>query len=123
MAGKKLSTQDLETFAKTLQHMLGVISGDIQHLESEALAGGAEASNVSSEDVGAEVSAMELSLELLERDEKTVREIMDALDRIKDGTYGKCETCESWIRKTRLGAVPHARNCIDCQRAAEERSH
>jgi RNA polymerase-binding transcription factor DksA len=62
---------------------------------------------------------MELSLELLERDENTVREIMDALERVKDGTYGKCEVCEKWIRKTRLSAVPHARNCIDCQRAAE----
>ena len=58
-------------------------------------------------------------LELLERDENTLFEIMEALERIKSGAFGRCESCEKWIRKERLKAVPHARNCIDCQREME----
>lgn len=49
-----------------------------------------------------------------------MREAVEALDRIKDGTYGQCECCNKWIRKTRLKAMPHARNCIDCQRDKEK---
>ncbi len=117
--GKKLTEQDLEKYETILRHMLSVISGDISNLETEATVEVREGEILSNDDVGAEVSALELTMELLQHDEETVAEIMDALDRIKAGTYGKCEACEVWIRKTRLTAVPHARNCIDCQRAVE----
>ena len=66
------------------------------------------------------MSAVELSLDLLERDENTVREIMEALDRIPAGLFGVCSVCETQIKKTRLKYMPHARNCIECQRSAEE---
>lgn len=117
--GKKLTEQDLEKYETILRHMLSVISGDISNLETETMLETREGEILSTDDVGAEVSALELTMELLQHDEETVGEIMDALDRIKAGTYGKCEACEAWIRKTRLTAVPHARNCIDCQRAVE----
>lgn len=120
MAAKKLSSNDLQQFESLLRQMLGVVTGDIQSLESEAFGDGTEKSNVSVEDSGSEISSVELSLELLERDENTVREIMDALDRLRRGTYGECEVCDKPIRKTRLQAMPHARNCIECQRALEQ---
>ncbi len=94
-------------------------SGDIQNLHHEALGDGAEPSKVSAEDSGGEINAMELSLELLERDERTVQEIVDALGRVRAGHFGTCESCEKQIRKTRLRAMPYARNCIDCQRRTE----
>ena len=49
----------------------------------------------------------------------TVVEVMDALERLKAATFGRCEHCEKWIRKERLKAMPYARNCIDCQREHE----
>lgn len=119
LMAKKLSAAEQKQFEQVLKHMLGVLSGDIKNLQHEALGDGSGQSNVSAEDSGSEINAMELSLELLERDERTVSEVMDALDRVKDGTFGLCETCNKPIRKTRLQAVPHARNCIDCQRAKE----
>ncbi len=116
---KKLTSKELALFEATLSHMLGVVSRDIRNLQQEALGDGSEHSKVSAEDAGAEINAMELSLELLERDERTVQEITDALERVRGGTFGTCETCRKQIRKTRLMAVPHARKCIDCQRATE----
>ncbi len=74
-------------------------------------------------DVGSDSFAQEFSLELLERDENTLAEIMEALERIKGGNFGRCESCQKWIRKERLRAVPHARNCIDCQRTMENKVH
>ncbi|MCP3919466.1 MAG: hypothetical protein GY711_28340 [bacterium] len=116
---KKLSAAEQKQFEGMLKHMLAVLSGDIQNLEDEALGNGTDHNNVSAEDSGGEINAMELSLELLEHDEKTVNEVMDALDRVKKGVFGICEACKKPIRKTRLQAVPHARKCIDCQRASE----
>ncbi|MFT7679080.1 MAG: DnaK suppressor protein [Planctomycetota bacterium] len=118
---KKLTEQDLERYGSLLRNMLGILSGDIANLETETTPDVREGEILSSDDVGAEVLALELSMELLQHDEKTVGEIGDALDRIRAGTYGRCVACQAWIRKTRLSAVPHAPNCIDCQRAAEAR--
>lgn len=120
MAARKLTSKDLEQFDELLRKMLGVVSGDIETLESEAFADASDKPQVSQEDAGSEISSVELSLELLSRDEETAREILDALDRIKEGSFGVCETCEKQIKKSRLQAMPHARNCIDCQREAEK---
>jgi RNA polymerase-binding transcription factor DksA len=46
--------------------------------------------------------------------------VLAALERIKTGNYGTCESCEQPILKERLKMMPHARNCIACQRKEEE---
>lgn len=120
MATKKLTNKDLDQFGNLLRQMLGIVTGDIQRLELEAFSDASDKPQVSVEDSGGEINSVELSLELLERDGNTAREIMDALDRIKDGTFGTCEICDKPITKTRLQAMPHARNCIDCQRNVEK---
>jgi len=119
MATRKPSSKDLEQLETLLRRMLSAVSGDIQELEHETLGDGASHTRPK-EDDGGDGYFQELSLELLQRDENTVREIMDALERISSGTYGKCETCDQWIPKGRLSAMPHARMCIDCQRQSEQ---
>ncbi len=37
-----------------------------------------------------------------------------ALGKIKDDTYGTCETCKKPIDETRLEALPWAIHCMDC---------
>lgn len=37
-----------------------------------------------------------------------------ALNRIDDGTYGTCLSCDNPISEARLGAVPDAALCKDC---------
>jgi RNA polymerase-binding protein DksA len=41
-------------------------------------------------------------------------EVESALSRIRDGTYGLCETCGRPIAQDRLEARPAARACIPC---------
>lgn len=115
MPGKKPTPKDLELFKEQLEQMLGVLSGDIDKLQVEAL-GNEHGPRASEEGEG---YFQEFSLELLERDENTQAEILEALERIGAGRFGICESCEVWIRKERLKAVPYARNCIDCQRREE----
>ena len=44
-----------------------------------------------------------------------------ALARLDAGTYGACTTCGKPIGADRLGALPWAALCIECQRAAKTR--
>lgn len=45
--------------------------------------------------------------------------IDEALQRIRDGSYGKCEECGRSIPLARLQALPLATTCIHCQRRSE----
>jgi RNA polymerase-binding protein DksA len=121
MPKKQLSSKDLEEYQKRLTGLLGALTGDIDKLEQEAL-GDRTASLEPNAEGGTDSYFQEFSLELLERDESTVREILQALERIQTGTYGVCESCGNSILKERLKLVPHARNCIECQRKEEQAS-
>ena len=117
---RKLNKQDLESFRELLDRLRRVISGDIEDLATDAFAdAGVKGSVDNPADSGSDSFAQEFSLELLQRDETTLGEIIEALERIDQGTFGRCEACEGWIPKTRLRAMPHTRHCVDCQRAAE----
>lgn len=46
--------------------------------------------------------------------------IQDALDRMEAGKYGICALCGRPIDQERLGVLPQALNCLECQRMIEE---
>ncbi|MGA2629882.1 MAG: TraR/DksA family transcriptional regulator [Terriglobia bacterium] len=46
--------------------------------------------------------------------------VTEAMERIKDGTYGLCVACQEEVQAKRLEAVPWARHCIECQEKQEE---
>lgn len=54
-------------------------------------------------------------LGVIEQLRETLNEVEDALTRMDQGTYGKCERCGDEIPLPRLEARPHARLCISCQ--------
>ena len=62
----------------------------------------------------------EFFFELGNGDRRLLREVVAALGKIEDGTFGSCERCGEPIAEKRLDAVPFARYCITCQRLAEE---
>lgn len=43
-----------------------------------------------------------------------LRDVDAALERIKTGTYGKCERCGRTIPAARLQALPSSVHCVDC---------
>ena len=119
---KKLNSRDLESYKLLLTQLRREMSGDISDLEADAFSTDGDRLSVDNPaDIGSESFAQEFSLELLQRDEATLVEIDEALDRVKTGTFGLCEGCEELIPKVRLNAVPHARFCVECQRKNERR--
>jgi DnaK suppressor protein len=61
----------------------------------------------------------DLAIRNVNRDSGVLRDVKDALRRIRDGSYGACIECESAISPKRLAAVPWAGRCIQCQDAAD----
>jgi DnaK suppressor protein len=64
-------------------------------------------------------SDMDLNIHMKERDSKLIAKIKDALERIKDGTYGFCEECGEKISDQRLKARPVTTVCIACKKKQE----
>lgn len=62
----------------------------------------------------------EFFFELGNGDRRLLREVVTALAKIEDGSYGTCERCNEPIAEKRLDALPFARYCIDCQRLVEQ---
>jgi len=51
---------------------------------------------------------------------RQIKEIDEALERIKEGNYGTCENCGEDIPQDRLRARPNARFCIRCKSEMEK---
>jgi DnaK suppressor protein len=62
----------------------------------------------------------EFFFELGNGDRRLLRDVVAALQKIDDGSFGSCERCGETISDKRLDALPFARYCIDCQRLVEE---
>ena len=51
---------------------------------------------------------------LLDQARRHLAELDDALERLRQGRYGRCEQCGRPIAAGRLAARPAARTCITC---------
>ena len=58
-------------------------------------------------------------LALLQNAQRLLQQVRDALGRLDDGTYGKCESCQEPIDPARLEALPYATLCLRCQQRLE----
>ena len=61
----------------------------------------------------------EISSQLAEVESRELANIESALEKMRDGTYGKCEGCATSIPVVRLQALPYAIYCIECQTELE----
>jgi len=59
-------------------------------------------------------------LRLRSREQKLIKKIDDALDRIDNGTFGICDDCGLEINIKRLEARPVTTLCIECKTQQEE---
>ena len=61
----------------------------------------------------------EVNSQLAEVESRELGSIENALERMREGTYGQCEFCGGKIPLARLDALPYATMCIGCQRDLE----
>ena len=128
MANAALKPEELGTYRDALLNLQARLRGDLDQMTDEALRRGQPDSsgNLSNvplhmADVGTENYDQEFTLELIENEQETLEQVLDALGRIDAGTFGRCQECSEPIAKSRLQALPYTRHCIQCARALENR--
>lgn len=60
------------------------------------------------------------TLRIRDRERKLIGKIKEALERIDNGTYGICESCEEEIGEKRLKARPVTTLYIECKKRQED---
>lgn len=61
----------------------------------------------------------EFLLSIGDTERRLLKQVDEALERIRLKTYGRCETCGEAISERRLDALPFAKLCIGCQEEEE----
>ncbi len=66
-------------------------------------------------DMAANAYTKELLVSMSDNDRQLLNLIDEALERIEEGSYGRCVRCGEVLPEKRLDAVPWARHCVRCQ--------
>ncbi len=111
----------LEMHRRQLDELASRLGSDISALVDNARTptGGQAAGNLSNApmhlgDMGTDVYLQELNATLLENEEYLRGEVVAAIERMEDGTYGACENCGRKILEERLDLLPYTRYCTRC---------
>jgi DnaK suppressor protein len=123
-----LKNEELESFRAALLGLRSRLRGDLDQMTDEALRrdqpdSSGNLSNVPLHmaDVGTENYDQEFTLGLIENEQGTLELVVEALERLNHGKYGRCVECGEPISKPRLQALPYTRHCIQCARDLESR--
>ena len=116
---------EMLAFKEKLHAIRARLRGDVTTMAEVALRkSGMEGSDsgampIHMAELGSDNFEQEFTLSLMETEEVTLGRIEAALDRIHDGSYGRCVECEGAIPKARLNAIPYTPVCIKCAEAME----
>ena len=113
---------NIEALKHQLREKERELLSDMKRLEEEARASGAAEVRDSTDDATAAQGASEA----LEEDtlaSQTLLQVQDALQRMENGTYGKCVTCGRQIEEARLKALPWALYCREDQEKRDKAAH
>jgi len=118
-----MNKRELKRFEKMLLDERARLLKSIRNIEDESRAEGnrERSSDLSSyAESGTDNFELETALNIASSESERLAEIDDALQRIKDGTYGICEGSGKPIPKKRLEAFPAARYCVEYQEELEK---
>lgn len=114
----------LEEIKTSLEAERDRLRDEVAELEASSAQNQSEASGENNyrdhmADQGSATFARELDMTLYETTVRMLSEVEAALERIADGTYGRCVRCGVEIPESRLRAVPSASLCIACKQQEE----
>jgi DnaK suppressor protein len=117
---------ELARFRKMLEEERERVSASLaKHTESikgageDGSLGAGKAHSNHMADQGTDEYQYEAAINFASSEGRYLYHIEEALSRIEDGTYGKCEACDQAIGLERLKALPYTRLCIECKEKEE----
>ena len=116
----RYSDIDLEKFKKLIEDKIMKAEADFNLLKSSYMNDGNNGTEDTSPtfkafEEGSETMSKEANTQLALRQEKFIRDLNNALVRIKNKTYGICRITGNLIDKKRLTLVPHATLSIEAK--------
>jgi len=116
-----MTRTELDSYRRHLLALHERLDGDVSHLTDEAMhTADEQAGNLSHvplhmADLGTDNYERENTLRLLANEGRLLGEITAALERIEQGTFGRCEECGGPILpRERLKELPYTRYCVTC---------
>ena len=109
--------QAADTLQETKKQLLKELHGRVKE-ETE----GVKDEGRDTYDLASDERDREINFILNDREREKLHAIDEALQRIKDKTYGICESCEGEIHLGRLKVLPFTRLCVKCQEETEKES-
>ena len=118
---KYLSADMKRELREKLVRLRERITGQINFLAADNLSRTQKDAEVDfrSEEQGTDNFDRDFALNRVSLEQDIVFEIDEALNRMKIGSYGACESCRGPIEKARLDALPYSRMCVGCQSKLE----
>ncbi len=110
---KQASEMLQDTKKQALKEMQGRVKEETEGVKDE----GRDTYDLASDERDREINFI-----LNDREREKLLAIDEALQRIKDKTYGICESCEGEIQLGRLKVLPFTRLCVKCQEENEKES-
>ena len=118
-----MNKKEAKKFEKLLLAERDRLVSGIQRLEEETLYQPAsdQTADISSyAEVGTDNFERETALSIASGESIWLRDVAEALNRIKEGVYGNCASCEKEIPRKRLEVFPSAKFCVECQSRLEK---
>jgi DnaK suppressor protein len=98
-----MTKADLESFRQALLALRQRLTGDVSHLTEEAFDhNGMAGAPIHPAELGSDSYEQGFTLSLIQNEEAVLAAIGEALRRIDEGTYGRCEECKVVIPRPRL---------------------
>ncbi len=113
-----MKKKDLDKFKKLLEEKKDKILRHLEDLSNTSENGMNDATGDPVDLASVEISQANLQ-KIGKREQYLAKKIELALNKIKDETYGECESCGEQIALARLEARPEAQLCIDCKTEQE----
>jgi DnaK suppressor protein len=114
---KEFLKQAADTLLETKKQLMKEMQGRVKE-ETE----GVKDEGRDTYDLASDERDREINFILNDREREKLLAIDEALQRIKDKTYGICESCEGEIQLGRLKVLPFTRLCVKCQEENEKES-
>ncbi len=106
-----------------LMHAREVVKQQMQYHAEDALdCSNADKRGVTTHmaDISSDNSRHEMELRLMTEEGNVLQLIEDAIKRLVDGEYGKCQECGEMITEGRLAIRPYAVYCVKCKSKHEK---
>lgn len=103
-----------------LRAQIDALQRQIRQLAASEAAEGGTAGEAG--DIAADVAAQETAALLADELAQHLAAVVEAIERLDAGSYGRCVDCGGPIELERLAIRPSAARCLRCERAAEHRA-